>query len=123
VVHQVGDAGDRRGRKRERLDELRLRARRRRHGDALVVVDVVREADGDAALGRAGERSLDDLREVVGEVEVVDRDLERVLRGRDEVGEGVGRLLGRLGAVGERPDVDQNAFARCAALCARFAAW
>ena len=85
------------------------------------MVDVVGEPHGDAALCRAGECSFDDLREVVGEVEVVDRDLERVLRGGDEVGEGLGRLLGGLAAVGERAKLYRGAF--IAALCARFAAW
>jgi hypothetical protein len=87
------------------------------------VVDVVGEPHRDAALGRGGEGALDDLREVVGKVEVVDRDLERVLRGCDEVGERLGRLLGRLAAVGEGAELDQEAFARSVALYARFAAW
>jgi hypothetical protein len=87
------------------------------------VVDVVREPDGDAALRGSDERALDDLPQVVGEMEVVDGDLERRRRGADEVRERVGRALRGLRAVGERLDVDQDAFARCPALYARFAAW
>jgi hypothetical protein len=115
-VHQVGDAGDRCGRERQLLDELRLRARRRRDVGLLRVVDVVREPDGDAALRRADERALDDLLQVVRKVEVVDGDLERLRRGADEVRERAGRALRRLRSVGERLDVDQDAFARCSAL-------
>ena len=58
-----------------------------------------------------------------GQVEVVDRDLERLLRAADEVRERVRRALRGLRSVGERVDVDQDAFARISALCARFAAW
>jgi hypothetical protein len=116
VVHQVGHAGDGGGRKRQFLDELRLRVRRRRDVRLLPVVDVVREPDGDAALGRADERALDDLLQVVRKMEVVDRDLERLGRGADEVRQRVGRALRRLRPVGERVNVDQDAFARCFAL-------
>jgi hypothetical protein len=123
VVHQVGDAGDGGGRERQLLDEGRLRARRRRDVGLLPVVDVVREADRDAALRRGDERALDDLPQVVGQVEVVDRDLERLLRAADEVREYVRRALGGLRSVRERVDVDQDAFARISALWARFAAW
>jgi hypothetical protein len=123
VVHQVGDAGDGGRRERQLFDEGRLRARRRRDVRLLAVVDVVREPDRDAALRRGDERALDDLPQVVREVEVVDRDLERLLRVADEVRERVRRPLSRLRSVGERVDVDQDAFARISALCARFAAW
>jgi hypothetical protein len=116
VVHQVGHAGNRRRGERERLDEQRLRPRRRGRGCVLREVDVVREPDGDAAPGGAGQRALDGRGEIVREVEVVDRDLERVLRRRDEGGERLGRVLGRLAAVGERPELDQGACARSVAL-------
>jgi hypothetical protein len=76
VVHEVGDAGDRRGRERQLLDELRLRVWRRRDVRLLGVVDVVREPDGDAALRGSDERAFDDLLQVVGKMEVVDGDLE-----------------------------------------------
>jgi hypothetical protein len=123
VVHQVGDAGDGGGRERQLFDEGRLRARRRRDVCLLPVVDVVREPDRDAALRRGDERALDDLPQVVRQVKVVDRDLQRLLRAADEVRERVRRALRGLRAVGERVDVDQDAFARISALCARFAAW
>jgi hypothetical protein len=80
------------------------------------VVDVVREPDGDAARRRSDERALDDLLQVVREMEVVDGDLERRGRGADEVCECAGRALRGLRSVGERLDVDQDAFARCSAL-------
>ena len=98
--------------------------RRRRDHRLLRVVDVVRETDRDAARNRGRECALDDLREVVGEMEVVDRDLERLLGGRDEARERVRRAFRRLRAVGERLELDQrDAFAaRWAALYSRFAA-
>ena len=71
----------------------------------------------------ADERALDDLPQVVRQVEVVDRDLERRRRAADEVREHVRRALRGLRSVGERVDVDQDAFARISALYARFAAW
>ena len=91
----------------------------------LRVVDVVDEADRDAARDGLRERALDDLREVVGKVEVVDRDLERLVRAAEELGELVRGALRRLRAVGERRESDQlDAFAaRSFALCSRFAAW
>jgi hypothetical protein len=87
------------------------------------VIDVVREADRDPAPGRRRERTLDDPREVVGEVEVVDRDLERPLRGCEEVRQRRRRPLGRLRAVGQRVELDQEALALQAALWIRFASW
>jgi hypothetical protein len=82
------------------------------------VVDVVREPDGDAAIVRGSERAADDRVEIVGEMEVVDRDVERVLRRGEEPGERVRGVGGRLAAVGQRPDFD-----RSLALYSRFAAW
>ena len=79
------------------------------------MVDVVREPHGDAAFVRGSQRAADRRREVVGQVEVVDRDVERVLRGADEVGERLRSLGGRLAAVGQRADFDR--------LYSRFAAW
>ena len=83
------------------------------------MVDVVREPHCDAALLGSLELAGDDRLEIGRKVEVVDRDLERVLRGRDEGGERVGCLLGGLPAVGQRADFD----ASHSALCAFFAAW
>jgi hypothetical protein len=89
----------------------------------VVDVDVVGEADGDPARCRTGQRVADDRADGVGKIDVVDRDLERVLRLRDEVGERVRGVLGGLAAVGERADVYRAVFAaRCAALYSRLAA-
>ena len=123
MVHQVRDTGNRHGREGKRLDEIRVRLRRRRDGRRLGMVEVVREPHRDTAVGGAGERSDHRLRKRIGQPEVVDRDLERALRCPDPIGEGARCLLRRLPAVGERPDLYVAAFARCAALCARFAAW
>jgi hypothetical protein len=79
------------------------------------MVDVVRQPDGDAAFVRSAQRAADRRREVVGQMEVVDRDVERVLRGADEVSERVRGVGGRLAAVGQRADFDR--------LYSRFAAW
>ena len=84
------------------------------------MVDVVREANRDTAFDRVRERAADDRRERLGQPHVVDRDLERVARRRDPVGEGVRDLLRRLAAVGERADLYRAA--RCSALWARLAA-
>ena len=119
VVHEVGYARDRGRRERHGLDRVGIGDRRRRHRHLHGVVEVVRQADGDAALGGGGEGTADDLVELRREVEVVDRDLERLLRVGTELSERVGGLLGRLAAVDQRPDFD----ASHSALCAFFAAW
>jgi hypothetical protein len=121
VVHQVGDARDRTRRDGQRLDELRLGLRRRRQ--ALAVVDVVREPDGDASLARSDQRVRDDLGGRRLEAQVVQCDVERPLRGAEEIGDRARDLVGGLAAVAQRPDVDQLCFARWAALYAFFAAW
>ncbi len=87
------------------------------------MIDVVREADGDAALLGVLDRADDDGLERGREVEVVDRDLERALRRAEELGERVRGHVGGLTAVGQRADVDQALRACHSALCARFAAW
>jgi hypothetical protein len=122
-MHQVGRAGDSGGRKRHRRDEIRLRERRRRDRRArAVLVEVVREADRDAAVDRAGERAFERARERIGKTQVVDRDVETLLRLREPVGEEARGVFRRLAAVGKRVNVYRAAFARSAALCARFAA-
>jgi hypothetical protein len=80
------------------------------------MVEVVGEPDVDAACGRRGQRIDDDRRQRIRQPNVVDRDLERALRRRDEVGECVRGLFRRLTAVGESPDLYRTAFARCSAL-------
>jgi hypothetical protein len=123
VVHQVGHARDRSGRERQRLDQRRIRLGRRRHGRSIRIVDVVGEPDLDPAARRVREGAADDPGERVRQADVVDRDLERFLRRRDETGERMRDLLRRLAAVGERRDLYRAAFARCSALWARLAAW
>jgi hypothetical protein len=80
--------------------------------------------DGHALAGRVLERARDQPLGLVGEAEVVDRDVEAALRRGDEAGERLRDLDRRLAAVGERPELDQPdccAFMR--ALYARFASW
>jgi hypothetical protein len=79
------------------------------------MVDVEREPDCDAARVRVAQRAADDRGEIVRQMQVVDRDVERVLRGADEFGERVRGVGGRLAAVGQRADFDR--------LYSRFAAW
>jgi hypothetical protein len=88
------------------------------------VVLVEGEPDGHASPRCVLERARDEALRLVGEPEVVDRDVEPALRGRDERGERLRDLDRRLAAVGERPELDQPAC--CAfmrALYARFASW
>jgi hypothetical protein len=79
------------------------------------MVDVVGKAHGDGPSRCIAQRADDDGGEVVGQVQVVDGDVERVLRGADELGQRVRGLRGRLAAVDQRPDFDR--------LYSRFAAW
>ena len=119
MVHEVGHSRNRGGGEGLRLEGAGIRDGRRRDGRFLRVVEVVGEADGDATLLCGDELAADDRVELRRQVEVVDRDLERLLRGGDELGERVSGLLGRLAAVGQRADFD----ASHSALCAFFAAW
>src|SRR5438046_3067508 len=101
-MHQVRHAGNRSGRERERFEQARLGVRRGRHLLVGRRVDVVRKTYGDAALRSSVQRAAHDLREGVRQPDVVDRDLEGLLGGGDEVGERLCRALGRLAAVYER---------------------
>ena len=87
------------------------------------VVDVVDEPHRDAALLRADERLRDDLRRVVVQPDVVERQLEARAGGAEELGDLVRDVDGALPAVAVEPEVDQPAAARSCALYARFAAW
>ena len=87
------------------------------------MVDVVDEPHLDAALLRANERLLDDLRRVVVEPDVVERELEARPRGAEELGDLLCDVDGGLAAVAVEPELDQAEAARCEALYARFAAW
>jgi hypothetical protein len=73
------------------------------------VVLVEREPDCDAAPGGVLDRSGDQPLRLVGEPEVVDRDVEGSLRGGEEVGQRVRDLDRRLTTFGERPELDQPA--------------
>jgi hypothetical protein len=88
------------------------------------MVQVEGEPNRDSAPGGVLECPGDETFGLIGEAEVVDRDVERALPGGDEVREGLGDLDRRLAAVGECPDLDQPdccAFMR--ALYARLASW
>jgi hypothetical protein len=88
------------------------------------VVLVEGEPDGHASSRRVLDCPGDEALGLVGEAEVVDRDVEAALRRGDESGECLRDLDRRLVAVGERPELDQPAC--CAfmrALYARFASW
>ena len=70
------------------------------------MVEVVEQPDVDAALVRADQCVADDRGRVVVEVDVVERELERLLRRRDEVRDSVRDVEGGLPAVGQRVDGD-----------------
>ncbi|MDQ5821293.1 MAG: hypothetical protein M3540_07635, partial [Actinomycetota bacterium] len=99
-----------------RLEESGFGLRRRRHGDLLAVVDVVGEPNRDPAVASALERAADDLRRRVVQADVVERDVEAVLRRVEEFSDGL-RDLGRgLPAVRQFADLDQFDSARSLAL-------
>ena len=93
------------------------------------MVEVVREPDAHAAVGRTDERPPNDVRGLVAQADVVQREVERGARCVDEGGDGLRRVEGRLAAVGQQPQLEAVAgrgYADCArifALCARFASW
>jgi hypothetical protein len=80
------------------------------------VVDVVREAHGDAAVAGALKRVANDLRRRVVEPDVVERDVEAVLRCVDEGGDRLRDLKRGLAAVRQRACLDQERCARSLAL-------
>ena len=89
----------------------------------VVLLEVVGEPHSDAARGCLGERIEENRPGGFREPDVVDRDVEAVLRRGKPVGEYLDDLRGGLAAVGESPELDQEALAaRIAALWARFAA-
>jgi hypothetical protein len=108
VVHEVRPAGDGGRLERQRLDQARLRLRRRRDRRPFVLlVEVVEQADVDAAVVRADERVPHDVGRVVVQAQVVERELERLLRGRNEVRDSVRDVERGLPAVGQRVDGDR----------------
>jgi hypothetical protein len=85
VVHQVRPARNTRGLEGERLDQVWLRLRRRRHGWTIVgLVDVVDEPHVYAALMRADDRITDDVARLILQPDVVERELERLARAVNE---------------------------------------
>ena len=80
------------------------------------MVDVVDEPYGDAALLRAEQGAGDDLRRLVVEPDVVERELEALLRRAEELGDLVCDVDGGLAAVAVEPEVDHAAAARSEAL-------
>jgi hypothetical protein len=111
-VHQVGYPRDSLRRDSEVVDQRRFGAWRRRDRDRVGVVDVVGEADGDAALGSGRERARDELRGGLLEIEIVEGEVERLSRCRDELSGVLGDLECALAAVGQCPDVECQAYPR-----------
>jgi hypothetical protein len=72
------------------------------------VADVVDHPHGDSALRRVLDRAADDRRGLRRKMEVVLRDVERPLRGSDELLDLAGDLDRRLAAVGERANVQRT---------------
>ena len=75
----------------------------------LVAVEVVDQADVDAALVRTDQGPAYDVRCLVVEPDVVQRELERLFRGRDEVGDHARDVQRLLSAVGQCVHGDQAA--------------
>ncbi|HEX3255368.1 MAG TPA: hypothetical protein VHQ96_06220 [Gaiellaceae bacterium] len=70
------------------------------------MVDVEREAHGDAALLRFEQRVGDEPRRVLLQIEVVEREIEALLRAGQEVRRELGDLERGLTPVRQRSDVD-----------------
>jgi hypothetical protein len=73
------------------------------------VVDVEGEPNGDAASRRVRQCAGDEPGGRLLEVEVVEREVERALRGRDELAGILGDLEGALAPVRQCPDLDRQA--------------
>jgi hypothetical protein len=109
VVHEVGDARDRLRGDVERIDQGRLPLRLREERLGLLVVDVEGEPDGDAPALRLGDRARDDGRGRLGQVEVVEREVEASLGRAEEVRQRPSDVEGALAPVRQGPDVDAQA--------------
>jgi hypothetical protein len=112
VVHEVGDSGDPLRGDVQAVDEGRLGAGRGRDRDRVRVVDVEGKADGDAAAGDVRDRARNELGGGLLEVEVVEGEVEPLLRCGDELADVFGDLEGGLAAVGECPDLERQAYPR-----------
>ena len=112
VVHQVRDAGDRPGRNVERRDQRGVGLRGRWNRDRVPMVDVVEEANCDAARVRRPDRLPDERGVFRAEVQVVVGEVERPLRPADELldpGEDARR---RLAAVGQSTNLEHGVVVR-----------
>jgi hypothetical protein len=76
------------------------------------VVDVVCETDGDAALRGGREGARDELRGGLLEIEIVESEVERLSRCRDELSGVLGDLERALAAVGEGAYLERQAYPR-----------
>jgi hypothetical protein len=70
------------------------------------VVEVVGEADTHAAIYGRDERVPDDVRGRACQAEVVEREVEPLLRGTDEGGNGMRDLVCGLTPVGQEPQLE-----------------
>jgi hypothetical protein len=124
-VHQIGPARNADGLEGKGFDQIGLGLRRGRNGRTLVLlVEVVDEPDVNVTFVCGHERAADDVGGLVVQAEVVERELERLLRGLDEPRDEPCNVERRLPAVSQRADGDQGfCFARSEALYARFLAW
>jgi hypothetical protein len=73
------------------------------------VIDVEGEAHGHAPTGRVGDRARHQPGGRLLEVEVVEREVERTARGRNELARVLGDLECALASVGQGADVDRQA--------------
>jgi hypothetical protein len=105
-VHQVGHAEDPLCGDVEAVQEVRVGAGRGRLRDRLVVVDVEREPNGDAPRVCVEKRARDQLRRVLLQVEVVEREIEGRARLCEEAGRELGDLERGLASVRQGADVD-----------------
>jgi hypothetical protein len=108
-VHQVRPTGNGRGLERQRLDQIGLGLGRGWNGRTIFdLVQVVDQPDMNPTLVRPDERGPHDLRCVVVEPDVVERQLEGLLRAVDERRDLPRDLQRRLAAVGESVNLDQG---------------
>jgi hypothetical protein len=105
-MHQVGDAEHALGRHLEVVEKARVGVRGRRLGNRLVVVDVEGEPDGDPALPGIEERARNELGRLLLQVEVVESEVERLLRAREEAGRELGDLERGLASVRQGADFE-----------------
>ena len=108
VVHEVAPAGDRLHRHAERLEHVRLGARRggeERPLDVLrrALVLVVGDPDGHPARGGGADRVGHPVADRAGQAHVVEGEVERSARGLEPREQPVGDVVGRLPAIGEGP--------------------